>query len=81
MALNSVRHSEICGLKNNDQYSCWERVLKPNSLFRVSYLFAPQEFAEEIGSIARPCTFAVDGSFAITAAWPVAKKKTVISWH
>jgi hypothetical protein len=35
-------------LENNDQYFCWERVLKSNSLFRVSHLFAPQEFAGQL---------------------------------
>ena len=35
-------------LENNDQYFCWERVLKSNSLFRVSHLFAPREFAGQL---------------------------------
>lgn len=33
---------------NNNQDFCWERVLKSNRQFRVSHLFAPDEFAGQI---------------------------------
>ncbi len=30
---------------DNDRQQCWERVLKSNKLFRISHLFAPDEFS------------------------------------
>jgi phytoene synthase len=32
----------------NDRHLCWERVLRANKLFRISHLFAPEEYAERL---------------------------------
>jgi len=59
---------------NNDQNFCWERVLKSNCLFRVSHLFAPQQFAGQL--LALHALFAsIDQVHSEVSEEQVARKK------